>query len=235
MKVGDQVNQHFFEDAISLFENLRPRRNLVILDDAWAFEKLLWKIDSPKTAPGYAKRTICIYPRVPNDHKFDSYPFSLQLIANLLYRAVARKEHETLVYDDFKKIQVVISFVKLFSNITSIPDHFRSRLPINEFHALEFHQEDEDSLDGNKLPPIIREIFQQIQICLEEMGPPLESPLVTGKSTFVKLASLVNTLVDGQALLYMDRVINYGRKAEWVKWFDSILSPPMPSNKGLDS
>lgn len=224
MTIYGQVVQKFTEDSFRALRSLKPGRNVVFLDDAWANEKLLERIATEDVTPGYRKKIICVYPKVSEKLNYGNLPFSLQFIVNLLYRVVVRKEHQTLVYDDVKKIQIVISFLKLYSNIRSIPEKFKDELPIDEFYSLEFHQESDIMHDDERMPENLREVFKQIETCFEKMGAPFESPLVTGKEEFEKLNELIGNLVECQAHHTLTSFINYGRKSEWEKWYQVLFS-----------
>lgn len=224
MKIYGQVEQKFTQDTFRALGNLKPGKNVIVLDDAWANEGLLRRIANEDLVPGYKKKIVCVYPKIPDKSKYDALPFSLQFIVNLLYRVVIRKYHETMVYDDVKKIQIVISFLKLYGGIRNIPEKFKTELPIDEFYPLEFHQESDITTEDERMPPIVREVYKQIETCFEKMGAPFESPLVTGKEEFVKLNDLIQKLIDCQAHHTLNNFINYGRKSEWEKWFDAMFS-----------
>lgn len=224
MTIYGNVVQKFIEDSFRALRSLQPGKNIVFLDDAWANEKLLERIATEDVCPGFNKRVICVYPKISEKVNYSNLPFSLQFIVNLLYRVVIRKEHQTLVYDDVKKIQIVISFLKLYSNISNIQERFKDELPIDEFYSLEFHQESDISHEDDRMPESLREVFKQIEACFEKMGAPFESPLVTGKEEFEKLTKQVNSLIDNKAHQTMTNFINFGRKSEWEKWYKTLFS-----------
>lgn len=224
MTIYGDIVQKFTDDTFRALRNLKTGKNIVILDDAWANEKLLEQIASDDVAPGYKKKIVCVYPKVSEKLSYSNLPFSLQFIVNLLYRVVERKTHETMVYEDVKKIQIVISFLKLYSNIKNIPDKFKLELPIDEFYSLEFHQESDITQEDERMPDNIREVFKQIELCFEKMGAPFESPLVTGKEEFVKLNELITKLIECQAHNTLQSFINFGRKSEWEKWYNEQFS-----------
>ena len=224
MRIFGLVEQKFNHDTFRALGNVKPGKNVVVLDDAWANEGLLKRIAKEDLVPGYKKRIVCVYPKIADKSKYEDLPFSLQFIVNLLYRVVIRKYHETMVYDDIKKIQIVISFLKIYSGIRSIPEKFKAEIPIDEFYPLEFHQESDITIEDERMPPLIREVFKQIEACFQKMGAPFESPLVTGKEEFVKLNDLIQKLIDCQAHHTLNNFINYGRKSEWEKWYQVVFS-----------
>lgn len=223
MNIYGQVTEKFVDEAFRALRNLAPGRNIVVLDDAWANEKLLQRIATEDVAPGYKKRMICVYPKMPDKSLYSSLPFSLQFIVNLLYRVVQRKDHPTMVYDDVKKIQIVISFLKLYSNIRSIPEKFKEDIPFEEFYALEFHQESDIAHGDERMPQTVSEIYKQIEVCFEKMGAPFESPLVTGKPEFERLSHLINKLIENKGHTTQKNFINYGRKSEWENWYNVLF------------
>lgn len=224
MTIYNEVVQKFTDDSFRALRSLKPGKNIVFLDDAWANEKLLQRIATEDITPGYNKKIICVYPKVSEKFNYSNLPFSLQFIVNLLYRVVVRKEHQTLVYDDVKKIQIVLSFLKLYSNIRNIPEKFKEELPIDAFYSLEFHQESEITQEDDRMPENMREVFKQIEACFEKMGAPFESPLVTGKEEFVKLNQLIGKLIETQADQTLNNFINFGRKSEWEKWYNVLFA-----------
>lgn len=223
MTILSQITKQFAEDAFRALSHLKPGKNIVVLDDAWADSKLIEKISETTIAPGYEKKVICVYPKVSEKRMYSDMPFSLQLIVNLIYRVMGRKEHETMIYEDVKKVQIVISFLRLYSNVVDIPSRFKEELPAFAFTPLEFHQEEDSTLDVNQLPQEVKEIFDQVTYCFENMGAPFEYPFVTGKEHFVKLTQMMDKLIEEQAHYKIPEFINYGRKAEWEKWYNRYI------------
>lgn len=223
MTIFGQVVEAYWSEAFRALNNLKPGKNIVVLDDAWADSKLVQKILDEGVSPGYAKKIICIHPKISEKRTYMDLPFSLQFIVNLIYRVMGRKEHETMVYEDVKKIQIVLSFLKLYSGIQDIPNKFGEELPADAYTSLEFHQEDDSDLNEADLPDEIKEVFKQVTICFETMGAPFESPFVTGKENFDKLTLMMAKLIENKAHMRLPAFINYARKSEWDEWYNRYL------------
>lgn len=223
MTILTDILETYCTETFRALSNLKPGKNIVVLDDAWADSKLVQKILDENVSPGYSKKVICVYPKVSKKRMYMDLPFSLQFIVNLIYRVIGRKEHETMVYEDIKKVQIVLSFLKLYSGIQDIPSKFSDELPANIYTPLEFHQEDDEPLVESELPVEISMIFQQVSKCFNTMGAPFESPFVTGKDNFAVLTGMMAKLIDEQAHARLPRYINYARLSEWRIWYDACL------------
>lgn len=223
MGIFEQVAKVYWEQTFRALDKLKPGKNIVVLDDPWADSKLVHKILENSAATGYKKRVICAYPKIAEKRLFMDLPFSLQFIVNLVYRVMERKEHQTMIYDDVKKVQIVLSFLRMYAGIKDIPTKFAEELPAHEYASLEFHQEKDTELIEADLPAEIKDVFNQVKTCFETMGAPFESPFVTGKENFVKLTELVDKLLQDEAHTKLSNFINYARKSEWEKWYNTCL------------
>lgn len=215
MTIYERIEKAFNSEILRAMNNLEQGRNILIIDDAWANSKVMSQISQPEVALGYKKRIICVYPKVSHHNYHLDLPFSLQFVLNILHRVLDRKGHETMIYDDIKKIQIVMSFVKLYSGITDIPEKFKCESGANEFCPVEFHQEHSDT--QTDIPESIKQVYCQIALCFEKLGAPFETPFVQGKQEVETLTKLLQALqVDDKET---EPFLNYGRKSEWEKWY----------------
>jgi hypothetical protein len=222
MMIYDNVEKAFCDAATCAMENLRPGKNILILDDAWANSKLIKQLNQPTVAVNYEKRTMCVFPKVSQTNFHGDIPFSLQFILNVCHRVVHRTDHETMVYDDVKKVQIVLSFIKLYTGVKSIPDKFQSDFNAQDFFPLEFHQESEVHHTSEDAPEFVRRIYGQLELCIERLGAPFETPFVQGKPEVEKLVELIQQIDTTDESSGISPFINFGRKAEWEKWYHKL-------------
>ena len=222
MTIYDQVEKAFCDAATCAMDNLRPGKNILILDDAWANSKLIKQLSQPTIAVGHEKRTMCVYPKVSPANYHGEVPFSLQFILNVCHRVVHRTDHETMVYDDVKKVQIVLSFIKLYTGVKSIPDKFQADFSLQDFFPLEFHQESQVHHASEEAPEFVRNIYAQLELCIEKLGAPFESPFVQGKPEVEKLVDLIQQIHAADESSGISPSINFGRKSEWEKWYHKL-------------
>jgi hypothetical protein len=224
MTIYSNIIEIFINEVMRALASLKPGRNIVIIDDAWADKDLMQRILKPEVAPEFEKKLICVYPKMSSHVLYPDLPFSPQFILNLCHRVIGRKNHETMIYDDLKKVQIVLSFIKLYHGIQDIPSKFREETKFHEFFPVEFHQEShEHHLADAELPPLIEKIYSQMSLCFQKMGAPFETPFIQGKEEVEKLIELIQLLDDPESASEITPYINFGRKTEWDKWFHRIL------------
>lgn len=233
MTIHDQIVAAFEEEVRTSMAKIETGRHIFILDDAWASTKLIDQIMKPtETNENVKKHLLYVYPKVSPDQRHQNIPFSLQLISNLCFRVISRKSHETMVYDDIKKVQIVLSFILLYAGTLDIPAKFQSVSPKGEFVPIEFHQE--VLRHESKFSPAwekIQKIYDQTALCLESLGTPFETPFVNGLSEITVLVEMLHSLTDSESSSdlmnsskrevssEMAQFINYGRKSEWDKFY----------------
>lgn len=219
MTIYGQIEQAFNNEIFKALDNLHPGKNIVVIDDAWANAKIMATISNPEVAPNFNKRVICVYPKISQNHYHQDLPFSLQFVLNICHRVLDRKSHETMVYDDIKKVQIVLSFCKLYNGIGDIPTRFQEESTAHEFCPVEFHQE--SSHESHEMPESVKDLYHQTALCFEKLGAPFETPFVQGKEEVEKLVELIKQLeVDCSTTL--QPYLNFGRKSEWEKWYNRI-------------
>lgn len=221
MTIFPQILATFKSEIFRALANLKPGKNILVIDDAWTDATIMAGISSPDTAPGYSKRVICVYPKISEQHFHDNLPFSLQFIVNICHRVVTRPAHDTMVYDDVKKVQIVLSFVKLYAGISHIPTRFQQESAAYEFYPVEFHQEADHS--DTHVPELVSKLYTQTALCFERLGAPFETPFVQGRSEVERLVSLLAQL-DRDSNPALHPFLNFGRKAEWEKWFGQVAN-----------
>lgn len=222
MRIYDQVEKTFCDAALTAMQSLRPGKNILILDDAWANAALIKQLLQPGLAPGHEKRTVCVYPKVSQSNFHGEVPFSLQFILNVCHRVVHRTDHETMVYDDVKKVQIVLSFIKLYTGVKSIPEKFQTDFSTQDFFPLEFHQESPVHHASHEAPEFVRRIYAQLELCMERLGAPFETPFVQGKPEVEKLVELIQQIGAADEASGLSPFINFGRKSEWEKWYTKL-------------
>jgi hypothetical protein len=222
MRILDQIEKAFADGAFSAMQNLRPGKNILILDDAWANSKLIKQLTQPTLAASHEKRTMCIYPKISQNNLHGDVPFSLQFILNVCHRVVHRTDHETMVYDDVKKVQIVLSFIKLYTGTKSIPEKFQSDFNAQDFCPLEFHQESQVHHASQEAPEFVRRIYAQLELCIERLGVPFETPFIQGKPEVEKLVELIQQIDTADEASGISPFINFGRKSEWEKWYHKL-------------
>lgn len=251
MTIYSEVMRTFSDEVFRSLSNLKPGKNILIIDDAWANTDILKRLKESTVAPGYEKKLICVYPKVSEESLFGDLPFSLQFILNMCYRVVTRKAHETMVYNDLKKVQIVLSFIKLYSGVKSIPTKFSTEADFIEFCPIEFHQESHlynvatsTKPSTNKdvtatpltIPDSIQRVYDQVQTCFLKLGTPFETPFIQGKEEVEQLVELIRELESSRGECKADDnrpensresndngFINFGRKTEWEKWYNRVL------------
>ena len=225
MNIYPQVESAFYSAAKFSLESVRPGKNIILLDDAWANSKLVNELLSQKTPHPTEKKVICVYPRIEQQNLYKDLPFSLQFILNVCHRVVLRSDHETMVYNDSKKVQIVLSFIKLYAGSPDIPKKFLSEYSaVHEFSPIEFHQEPKSHLSSETTPQLIKKIYSQLEVCLEKLTVPFESPFVQGKEEVEELVRLLKEIGTGgeEEQADLGLFVNFGRKSEWEKWYSRI-------------
>lgn len=219
MTIYSQVEQAFKDEIFKVLNNLRDGKNILVIDDAWANSKIMENISNAEVATGFSKRVVCVYPKISQNLFHQQLPFSLQFVLNICHRVLDRKAHDTMIYDDLKKVQIVLSFCMLYNGIGDIPTRFREESTAQEFFPVEFHQE--NSHENDEMPNLVRELYDQTALCFDKLGAPFETPFVQGREEVQKLVDLLKKL-DKETTPGLNPYINFGRKSEWEKWYNRV-------------
>jgi len=216
MTIFPEIRQAFSDGVFACVDNLKPGCNIILVDDAIPDAAILQRLVSNSTAPNYQKKLMSLYPKVPIHKRVQDFPFSNQFILDMCFRAVERTEHETMIYDDAKKVQIILSFIRLFHGIPEIPEKYQLETKLHEFVPLEFHQEPER--DDQEMPELIQKTYTQIHKCFESMGPVFETPFVTGREEVARLVLLILEIqksenTDSRSFL------RYGKKEDWLQFY----------------
>lgn len=219
MTIFPEIRQAFADGVFACVDNLKPGCNIILVDDAIPDSAILQRLVSNSTAPNYHKKLMSLFPKVPIHKRLPDSPFSNQFILDMCFRAVERTEHETMIYDDAKKVQVILSFIRLFQGTPEIPQKYQLDTKIHEFVPLEFHQEPER--DDEEMPELIHKTYKQIHKCFESLGPVFETPFVTGREEVARLVLLILEIqksenTDSRSFL------RYGKKEDWLQFYSNV-------------
>lgn len=210
-------------------------KHVLIIDDAIPNPKLLQSLVERTPVQVGPAQIIIIQPETLVQKK-ECGDFSLQFVANLCLRVLNRKQHETMLYDDVKKVQIVLSFVKIYNALTE--ESIKSAQGEASFPAgtriqeVEFHQEWYGPVDNEQ----VQTVYASVQRSLKSLGLPFETPFITGLPEVQELVghlhslnALSNQTDGGQSTSKLANYINYGRSEEWTKVYSQLL----PSSKSV--
>ena len=144
-------------------------------------------------------------------------PFSFQFIANVCYRVLNRKEHDTVNYSPQKNLQIVLSFCILYKGVANIPAHFKQEANYKKMIPLSFHIE-KSEIDESKGE--IKELKELIASVLCALKAPFESPMVNGVD---QLTALVQFFEDDKKVELVSEIFGYGDSNSWDKVSEIVV------------
>lgn len=233
MTILGPILSTFESKLFEIVDNLDSNsRHVLIIDDAIPNPKLLQSLIARTPSALGPAQILIIQPRTLSQKK-ECGDFSLQFVANLCLRVLNRKQHETMLYDDVKKVQIVLSFVKIYKALTE--DSLRAAHNDASYPAgtklveVEFHQEWEGSVGNQK----VQTVYASVLRSLNSLGAPFETPFITGEPEVQELVTHLHALnalntesSSGQSPSQLEKYINYGRTSEWTKSYAQLLPAP---------
>ena len=163
-------------------------------------------------------------------------PFSAQLIFNLCYRALNRKEHETMDYGDVKTLQIILSFLRMYENVESFKNEFGADMAYNRMLKLNFYyeraQEDDDSPQKDRKWARLEEFVILARNAINSIQTPfgsikgLEYPEIASLASFVRAQA-----AEGADLADF---VSFGDLDEWDLFFGKLCADLYEEEQGGD-
>ena len=186
--VWGEIIQKFNNSIIETIKSqVRPGTNTFMVDDAKISTEVLSEISKKSLRPEFEINILGIYPdSLPwQVSKEIILPFSFQLIANVCYRVLNRKMHDTVNYTPEKNLQIILSFCILYKGVADIPSHFKKEATFKKMIPLSFHIENHE-IDESKGD--VKELKELIANVICALKTPFESPMVNGIDELTSLA-----------------------------------------------
>lgn len=208
----------FHEQILETAKELSGAHGILMVDDCSLDQKLMRRLLQTAEDLSFQVKFFRLYPepheglRVNKDLHIN---LSFQFILNLCYRALNRGFHHTFNYVPEKKLQLVLSFVRVYEQ--RLEAHRSEDNLLNESnHAhmqIEFHHEK----DLSQMGPQLKAILKQLKVCLQAIVP-FESPVVTAREDLRKLVDAINQASPEE----IKPVLSYGRSEMWEEKFDRL-------------
>lgn len=208
----------FHQNILESAKELSGADGVLMVDDCSLDQKLMRRLLERSEDLNFKIKFFRLYPepyaglRVNNDLHIN---LSFQFVLNLCYRALNRGFHHTFNYVPEKKLQLVLSFVRVYElRLEAHKDEDDLLNDSNHSHMqIEFHHEK----DMNQFGPQVKAILKQLKVCLQSIIP-FESPVVTARDDLKKLVDAIN-LASAEEI---KPIISYGRSEMWEQKFDRL-------------
>lgn len=215
----DKIFPAFHDKVVETLDSIGDSHGVLMVDDCTLDQSVFGRILDKAGALNLETKFFRLYPSKNAGFKIDHHiqlHLSFQCILNLCYRALNRAHHDTFNYTQEKKLQLVLSFVRVYENQEDF--NCKDSAFTQNNHALldiEFHHEK----DITDLSAEAEEIMNTLKACLLAIVP-FESPVKTGLDELKKLSRVINR-ADSHEL---KQLISYGRSDVWEKKFDQLAS-----------
>lgn len=226
----------FHQKIIDALTEIKGKNGVLMVDDCGLDQKFLRKLNDRASSLHFQTKMVCLHPEIQPGFQLDSQQqiaLSFQLILNLCLRSLNRQSHPTFDYLPEKKLQLVLSFVKVFDHSVlsagggstgllhndgsseqpkagnSIQTAFSAQGLAGTNHqmmGIEFHHEKKDLQASQR----ILLIEGKLKEALLEIVP-FESPPATGMETVRELVELFQTT----SKMELQPWLSYGRFEIW--------------------
>lgn len=212
--IFDSFHQRIIDAAVEM----RGSHGVLMVDDCSLDLKFMKRLVDKAENIQFKVKFFKLYPE-PHEglkvHNELHINLSFQFVLNLCYRALNRGFHHTFNYCPEKKLQLVLSFVRVYE--LKLDAHTSSDYGLNEDnHALmeiEFHHEK----DLNIQSPSIKAILKLLKTCLQNIVP-FESPVVTARDDLRRLVDAINAAPAEE----IKHLLSYGRSEIWETKFEAL-------------
>jgi len=212
--IFDSFHQRIIDAAVEM----RGSHGVLMVDDCSLDLKFMKRLVDKAENIQFKVKFFKLYPE-PHEglkvHNELHINLSFQFVLNLCYRALNRGFHHTFNYCPEKKLQLVLSFVRVYE--LKLDAHTSSDYGLNEDnHALmeiEFHHEK----DLNIQSPSIKAILKLLKTCLQNIVP-FESPVVTARDDLRRLVDAINAAPADE----IKHLLSYGRSEIWETKFEAL-------------
>ena len=164
----NKTRTRFVSEVTEAAKHLDAPKNIIILDKVTNSPKDLEQFK--KKFPRFGTKFIAIVPKDSETFEIDEQtmvPFSATMILNLCYRALVRKNHTFQNTNDSsqsKKLLIILSFFKLYENISNVEKAKSREFDFDEFVKVPFHKPVED-----ELTKIDSELLEEMSQALEKI------------------------------------------------------------------
>ena len=171
---------------------MADQHGVLMIDDCGVDQGFLNRLLQKAEILGLEVKFYRLYPEPHGGIQVSSdlhIKLSFQFILNLCWRVLNRGYHHTFNYCPEKKIQLVLSFVRVYEQKLEAYLSKEGRLNTDNHSDLEieFHHEKEiEEFDTN-----ILEIEENLKICLRQIVP-FESPVITALPQLRNLVDSIN-------------------------------------------
>lgn len=154
---------------------------------------------------------------------------SFQFVLNMCYRVLHRGSHPTFNYCPEKKLQLVLSFIRVYSptagaesGLEAESDKKDEAAPktstklLHEPIPIEFHQEKQLDLESS---PEMQEVEAKLRECMSKIVP-FESPVVTAVPECRQFVDLLRK-TDSKIL---EQWVSFGRQEVWTEQFKKMVA-----------
>ena len=210
------------KQTLDALANLKPGKNIIIIDFINADKELMEKIQSPEVAAGFEKKLVCLYPKICGDSIYPDLPFSRQFLMNLCHRFLVRQGHIITFDDPVTRYQVFITILKPYTGFKDVPSKVKAEMHFDHFEPIEFYQGVPEDQQAVELSPIIDNVHKQISVCRDTYDAAPGNPFAHGRDEYQKLYELLTILDKDAESPEIKPYLSFGRKDEWNKSYEKI-------------
>lgn len=131
-------------------KEIKPGKSIFLIDHGRMDQNQLDFLSRENLKPGFDSKLVAIYPESSELFyytKENFVPFSGQLLLNLCDRVVKRMFHETIVYEDSRRIHLALSYVMTYTGVRNFENSFFKEAKWAKMIAVPFHKEKKEKND----------------------------------------------------------------------------------------
>ncbi len=208
----------FHQKIIDTAESMAGNHGVLMIDDCNVDPGLLMRLLQKSESLDFQVKFFRLYPQPHNGLTINQdlhISLSFQFILNLIWRVLNRGYHHTFNYCPEKKVQLVLSFVRVYE--MKLETYMSSEGRLNESNHSNFEIEFHHEKELEDFSPRVGDIMVHLKDCLQSIVP-FESPPTTAIPQLRKLVDSINSApVDEIKCL-----LSYGRAEIWEDRFKDL-------------
>lgn len=215
-----EIFEAFHQKILDVAESMAGEHGVLMIDDCSIDPSLLRRLMQKAEACDFVIKFYRLYPQphgglsvTPDLH----IHLSVQFVINLCWRVLNRAFHHTYNYCPEKKVQLVLSFVRVYDaklDSYACPDG-RLNQDNHSNLEIEFHHE----RDLSEMNPKVADIIDNLKTCLQLIVP-FESPVTTAIPELRQLVDSMNAVQPEE----IKSLLSYGRNEVWEERFKELSS-----------
>lgn len=213
-----EIFDAFHQKILDTVEAMAGQHSVLMIDDCSVDSGFLMRLLQKAESLDFQVKFFRLYPQphggIPVNHDLH-ISLSFQFVLNLLWRVLNRGFHHTFNYCPEKKVQLVLSFVRVYE--MKLDSYKCSEGRLNEDNHSNFEIEFHHEKELEDLSPHVVEIMEQLKECLQKIIP-FESPPSTGMAELSKLVQTINSAPVNE----IKNLLSYGRAEIWEDSFKDL-------------